>query len=195
MAIALKDIGDGTPYHWCDPALGNVHENNTTIYNVDNRDEYTDMDGYKWTWEAGGTTDNTVKANQQTTYPAFYAAGHYDPGVPVSGTLVGKKWYLAGVGEWATYIYQRLGFTKNINDAISNLSYGILLEEALTKVGGKILDTTGTEPGKGYLMSTQVKYGSDKPLTIDQRYYYKWRGFGRGYGGISRGRIRPFIKY
>lgn len=49
VAIALKDIGDGTLYHWCNPALGIAHENNTTIYIQNWHDEYADMDGYKWT--------------------------------------------------------------------------------------------------------------------------------------------------
>ena len=195
VAIALKDIGDGTLYQWCNPVLGPYGDNTTTY--IDNRhDEYTDMDGYKWTWEPAGTTDGTIKANQQTTYPAFYAAGHYNPGVAVSGTLVGKKWYLAGLGEWATYIYQGLGFTKNINDAIHTHSYGILLEEALTKVGGKVLDTTiPTEWYERYLMSTQIKNGSGKSVAISQQYYYKMDYFARGFTNGITGRIRPFIKY
>ena len=192
VAIALKDVGDGTLYHWCDPALGDIHGNNTTIYFENFQDEYTDMDGYKWTWEAAGTTDNTVKADQQTDYPAFYAAGHYDPGVAPSGTLVGKKWYLAGLGEWKTYIYQGLDFARNID---YGRGYGILLEEALTKVGGKILDTTGRDAAKTYLMSTQVKIRfSPKILAIGQQYVYK-EYFIRGYGTSLTGRIRPFIKY
>ena len=197
VALALKDIGDGTLYYWWDPDSRPIYEDNTTIYKENQHDEYTDMDGYKWTWEAAGSTDGTIKANQQTDYPAFYAAGHYYPGVAPSGTLVGKKWYLAGLGEWAIYIYLELGFTKYIVDATHGLSYGILLEEALTKVGGKILDTTGRERGKGYLMSTQVKTGgSSYSLTIEQRYYYKGGYFFRGYGvGNITGRIRPFIKY
>ena len=194
VAIALKDIGDGTLYRWCNPAWS-AHGNNTTIYIGNHHDEYADMDGYKWTWEAAGTTDGTIKANQQTDYPAFYAAGHYYPGVAESGTLVGKKWYLAGFGEWATYIYQGLGFTKNINDAIYSLSYGILLEEALTKVGGKVLDTTATELGKRYLMSTQTKTESNPtPITSDLQYGYKWSG-SSGSSNCMSGRIRPFIKY
>ena len=193
VAIALKDIGDGTLYTWCNPLLS-AHGNNTTIHMADNHVEYTDMDGYKWTWEPAGTTDGTIKANQQTTYPAFYAAGHYNPGVAPSGTLAGKKWYLAGSGEWVTYICQGLGFAKNY--AISNLSYGILLEEALTKVGGKVLETTDTEFGKGYLMSTQTQQtGAPNPSTIELLYYYKGDGFGISYARINSGRIRPFIKY
>ena len=193
VAIALNDMGGGSLYFWCHPHL--THANNTTIYIENGHDEYTDMDGYKWTWEPAGTTDGTIKANQQTTYSAFYVAGHYYPGVSVSGTLVGKKWYLAGLGEWATYIYQGLGFTKNINDAIHNYSYGRLLENALSNVAGKILDTT-TQGNKGYLISTQIKQiGVPDPLAIDQQYYYKGYAYSKSYGTSITGRIRPFIKY
>lgn len=196
VAIALKDVEDGTLYSWCNPPFGGAHENNMTVYIENYHDEYADMDGYKWTWEAAGSTGGTIKANQQTDYPAFYAVGHYNPGVSVSGTLVGKKWYLAGLGEWTTYIYQGLGFTKDINDVVSCRSYGILLEEALTKVGGKVLDTTNNRLGKRYLMSTQVyQIGVPQPLAIEQLYYYKGDNFGRGYGDVNTGRIRPFIKY
>ena len=194
VAIALKDIGDGTQYQWSTLAP-TVRGDNTTTYIENWHDEYADMDGYKWTWEPAGTTNGTIKANQQTDYPAFYAVGHYNPGVAVSGTLAGKKWYLAGFGEWATYIYQGLGFTKNINDAIYGHSYGILLDEALTKVGGKVLDTTNTW-GKRYLMSTQTKVGSEPtPFTKDRQYYYKGGGSSGGTTDNITGRIRPFIKY
>ena len=194
VAIALKDIGDGTLYPWS-TLYPPVRGDNTTIY-IEGSNEYEDMDGYKWTWEPAGTTDGTIKADQQTDYPAFYAVGHYNPGVTVSGTLVGKKWYLAGWGEWVTYISLGLGFAKNINDAIDNFSYGILLEEALTKVGGKVLDTTDEGLGKKYLMSTQILNGFDPtPNTCDRRYYYKGGGVSGAIPGNITGRIRPFIKY
>ena len=93
VAIALKNAGNDTQYEWFSSY---PYSNNTTVYSSVITG-CTDMEGYKWTWEASGTTDGTIKANQ-TLYPAFYAAGHYDPGVPVSGTLAGKKWYLAGGG-------------------------------------------------------------------------------------------------
>ena len=196
VAIALKDMEDGAIYRWYQSPSGTLDPQamNTTIYLEKDKEE--DMDGYKWTWEAAGTVNGTIKVNQQTLYPAFYAAGHYNPGVTVSGTLVGKKWYLAGIGEWATYIYQGLGFTKNINDVIFFLSYGILLEEALTKVGGKVLDTTATEWGKRYLMSTQIKIGSNPtPQAYERQYGYRWEGSGGSTNAETTGRIRPFIKY
>ena len=71
-----------------------------------------------------------------------------------------------------------------------------MLEEALTKVGGKVLDTTNKGRGKNYLMSTQVnQIAVPDPLAIDQQYYYKGYTYSKGYGANITGRIRPFIKY
>lgn len=61
-------------------------------------------DGYKFTWEAAGSADGTtIKANEQTRYPAFYNAAHYTPILPagevLTGSIVGKKWFLPSLGE------------------------------------------------------------------------------------------------
>ena len=61
-------------------------------------------DGYKFTWEASGSADGTtIKANEQTSYPAFYSAAHYTPTLPagktLTGSIVGKKWFLPSLGE------------------------------------------------------------------------------------------------
>ena len=196
VAIALKDVEDGAIYKWYQsPSVTlDIQAMNTTIYLDKDREE--DMDGYKWTWDAAGSGNGTIKANQQTLYPAFYAAGHYNPGVSVSGTLVGKKWYLAGGGEWVTYINQGLGFARDTEKKY-NVSYGILLKEALTRVGGKVLDVTATEWGKRYLRSTQYNSESDPtPNSWDQTYGYQGGySVGTTTGGGMTGRIRPFIKY
>ena len=183
VAIALKNVSDETEYSW---ASLFSHSDNTTLYSMVNKE--TDMDGYKWTWEAAGTTDGTIKATQQTKYPAFYEAGHYNPGVPISGTLVGKKWYLAGWGEWLTYVGKNLGFSRNSNTSMMPM-YGVLLDESFTKVGGTKL-TTGT---KYYIQSTQVKDYIPPVL-----YYYGIRFTSIEYGyydGSNTGLVRPFIKY
>ena len=61
-------------------------------------------DGYKFTWEASGSADGTtIKANEQTRFPAFYSAAHYTPTLPsgktLTGSIVGKKWFLPSLGE------------------------------------------------------------------------------------------------
>ena len=63
-----------------------------------------DMDGYKYTWEGAGSADGvTIKANS-LDYPAFYIAARYGTQlaanrITVSGSMVGRKWYLPAYGE------------------------------------------------------------------------------------------------
>ena len=176
VAIALKNVSD-TEYDWYTTY---PHADNTTSYSSELA-AYTDMDGYKWTWEAAGSTDGAIKANQQTLYPAFYEAGHYNPGVALSGTLVGKKWYLAGGGEWVTYIRKNLGFAE-ATDILT--FYGVMMDEAFTKVGGTKL----VRSDKSYLMSTQINamIWSVELMIVSGS---------SGYGTFSTGLVRPFIKY
>ena len=185
VAIALKDAGGGTKYEWFAP-LYSPHADNTTLYSSDETAK-TDMEGYKWTWEAAGTTDGTIKANQQTGFPAFYAAGHYDPDVTVSGTLVGKKWYLAGWGEWVKGI-RYLGFVKDNN---TSPIYGVLLNESFTKVGGTKIINGNID----FLVSTQTD-GGGTPRSMERSIHFKNNGGGAS--GSNSGMsaiVRPFIKY
>ena len=182
VAIALKNVSDETEYVW---ASGYTHANNTTVY-TSWEVGMTDMYGYKWTWEAAGSTDGTtVKANQ-TTFPAFYAAGHYDPGVTVSGTLVSKKWYLPGLGEWLTYGTKNLGFAKDLD-----YFYGVLVDEAFTKVGGTKLDSYEI----AYLVSSEFKVSSPYYPIEQCRFTFYHLGVRIWGGENAAGIIRPFIKY
>ena len=189
VAIALKNVSDVTNYNWHDPY--STHVRNTILYSSIDAG-LVDMEGYKWTWKAAGSIDNsTIKANQQTAYPAFYEAGHYNPGVPVSGTLVGKKWYLAGLGEWYTYGAKNLGFAEDTN---FSPFYGVLVDEAFTKVGGTKLTRNNNN---AYLISTEFKPSSPYSIRSEQyRIYFEYIG-GKGWGSSSDGYgiVRPFIKY
>lgn len=93
-AIALQ--GASWWGSWSDMYSGGPRYANTTLYNA--TDAANDMEGYKWTWEASGTTNGEIKANN-SDYNCFYAAAHYNPGVTVTGENVGK-WYLPALGEW-----------------------------------------------------------------------------------------------
>ena len=182
VAIALKNVSDETEYVW---ASGYTHANNTTVY-TSWEVGMTDMYGYKWTWKAAGSTDGTtVKANQ-TTFPAFYAAGHYDPGVTVSGMLVSKKWYLPGLGEWLTYGTKNLGFAEDLN-----YFYGVLVDEAFTKVGGTKLDSYEI----AYLVSSEFKVSSPYYPIEQCRFTFYHLGVSIWGGENAAGIIRPFIKY
>ena len=75
------------------------------------------------TWTSTYSTDGKVKANESTDYPAFYAAAHYSPGVPITGTNVGK-WFLPTLGEWNL-------LSKNLNLELVDLRLGSQLNTTL----------------------------------------------------------------
>lgn len=78
-----------------------VQSNSQTFSGYDNM--VTDMDGYKYTYEASGSSDNIAKSTVAVNggkYDAFYQAIHYDPGVALtfSGGKKGK-WFLPSFGQ------------------------------------------------------------------------------------------------
>ena len=75
-------------------------QSNTTMSNSLSNN-LADFNGEAYTYEATYSTDGIIKGQDATNYPAFYAAAHYDPGVPVAPHL--KKWFLPTAGEWNLY--------------------------------------------------------------------------------------------
>ena len=64
-------------------------------------------DGYKYTWEGAGSADGvTIKGNIDA-YEKFYAAAQYTPTLPagktLSGSIVGKKWFLPSLTDILMY--------------------------------------------------------------------------------------------
>ena len=80
----------------------------TTVARVNGWEQYAEAyqhdDGYKNTWEVSHD-GVTIKANEQTRYPAYYAAAHYGDelaaqGITLTGDIVGRKWFLPSAKEW-----------------------------------------------------------------------------------------------
>ena len=80
---------------------GSGQQRNTTVHNTwwnmpINTGTGAELNGYDLTWTGTGTTDGKKRAEEQTQYPAFYWAGHYQPGVATSNI---GKWYIPALGE------------------------------------------------------------------------------------------------
>lgn len=156
-------------------------------------------DGYKFTWEAAGSADGTtIKANEQTKYPAFYNAGHYVPTLPagkvLTGSIVGKKWFLPSAGEIAKLytgvrtvsgvyynpqsmgggMYSTTNYENNTYQYNPDAPWG-MLRMAFLQVGGETPDNilTSSTIGNSY-------------FTMSVTYLQKDNGGGS---------IRPFIHY
>ena len=108
-AAAISQVKGGTVEY----AMGT---SNTTLDNqfqptvarVNGWEQYAEAyqhdDGYKNTWEVSHD-GVTIKANEQTRYPAYYAAAHYGDelaaqGITLTGDIVGRKWFLPSAKEW-----------------------------------------------------------------------------------------------
>ena len=74
-----------------DNLVENVNPSPTSIIEA-----AADMNGYNWTYQPN--LQGVVRANEPTTYPAFYKAAHYNPGVPTASNI--GQWYLPSYGEW-----------------------------------------------------------------------------------------------
>ena len=84
--------------------------NNKNYHSVDDADLWTDELGEQWTWESSGSSNGDIKANNKEGYGAFYLAAHYNPGVTLTGDMVGKRWFFPAIGDWWAFLRE---FTAN----------------------------------------------------------------------------------
>ena len=75
-----------------------------------------DMNGENWTYNAN--LQGIVRSNQATTYPAFYQAARYTPGVATASSI--GRWYLPSYGELIKFVqvFQK-GFTPTATEPVS----------------------------------------------------------------------------
>ncbi|WP_315322595.1 hypothetical protein [Segatella oulorum] len=78
--------------------------NNKNYHSVNDADLWTDELGEQWTWESSGSSNGDIKANNKEGYGAFYLAAHYNPGVTLTGDMVGKRWFFPAIGDWWAFL-------------------------------------------------------------------------------------------
>ena len=138
LAVALNEINLGaTKAAWAATSGMQDNVNMFPGYDVSTYNNAINIDdGYENTW--GLSKDGvTIKGNEQTRYPAFYLAGHYNDklaadGIVVSGHMLGCKWFLPGFKDWM----QLMGVS-----AISTLAYptwqaNLGFRDWITQAGG-----------------------------------------------------------
>ena len=180
---------------------------NSSVVNVPSFTPWTGLgvfssdgaDGYKFTWEASGSADGTtIKANEQTSYPAFYSAAHYTPTLPagktLTGSIVGKKWFLPSLGE-VLRIYPAL---KDLDT-----SAGFYARD----MGGGIIDNTfwqlgmyspGNPSGMASMAFSQVNGVLPTGLMITSSQSDTGKPIMANFWieiGAFNGGVRPFIHY
>lgn len=133
LAAALKDANGGAKLNWYYKDVWPFYvQNNDRMFTLPAQAEnyVDDMNGYHYTWDASGSYDGiTIKANEQTKYPAFYYAAHYGSeldadlfakkGIHLTNGLENKRWHLPSMGEW-TYFFTALGLGDKTNYRFSD---------------------------------------------------------------------------
>ena len=139
MAIALNKAAGGAFMNWCTSTYWYTQTNTHSVADLIN-DTFGSQptSGIDETWNASYTTNNVtgekVKGNNPDFLP-FYAAAHYDPGVPYTGTPA-LQWYLPSCSDWTNIL--PLGFSvigASDADYRTYTCYGNLLNIAFTQVG------------------------------------------------------------
>ena len=168
-------------------------------------------DGYKYTWEGAGSADGvTIKGNIDG-YSHFYAAAQYSPTLPagktLSGSIVGKKWFLPSLTDVLMY---KGG--PAINNIKLNINYGgggsdgtlPLYDRPQIKTSGfslnyntfdlAFIQVGGKKQGRRAFYTSTLMYRtgsvSKDYIITDGGWVYNYDSFfGYSY------HIRPFIKY
>ena len=142
----------------------------TTVARVNGWEQYAEAyqhdDGYKNTWDVSHD-GVTIKANEQTRYPAYYAAAHYGDelaaqGITLTGDMVGRKWFLPSVKEWLDLfggITVLPGSGSGIGLGSSTFDYGA----AMTAAGGTFkqgwyVSATSSEIDAGHYLGFYANY-------------------------------------
>ena len=150
LAVALHYAQNATPIPWG----GDEDVSSTQTFEWD--DALNDFDGYGWTWDGSKTVGGYIKANEQTMFPAFYAAGHYDDeltakGINVTGSNV-SKWFLPSVGEYVSFCKKYLNHTPTFYGDIG------IPNDVLTKISKIFTDAGGDNLSNRFpscILSTQ----------------------------------------
>ena len=205
MAVALKDAGQrGTPgFGYYNVGIGG---DDGTINN---------MQGYDITYTTNycyypGPTPTVPPADiksepWETDGYAYYLAAHYNPGIQVTGSNVGK-WFLASSGQWTPLLvkYGELDKSKMPSDFnIPTYTYEVhpcLAENSTTPLNTAKLASAFTQAGGTFSMDDQYPVSG----TVNGG-YAGYIGFtptkvGWGYdifvrNGTGAGLVHPFVYF
>ena len=212
LAAALDVVMPNYTYSTTPPASNSgINDHYVTYPELRTDTDVPNDDGYKYTWEGAGSADGiTIKGNIDG-YSHFYAAAQYSPTLPagktLSGSIVGKKWFLPSLTDVLMYtggpainnIKLNINLmgggsdgTQPLYDSPQIITSGFSLNNntvdlAFIQVGGK------KQGRNAFYTSTLIhKTGSvgNYNIITDGGWVYNFDSF-FGYNDY----IRPFIKY
>lgn len=213
LAAALDVVMPNYTYSTTPPASNSGINDHYVEFPVLGTDtDVPNDDGYKYTWEGAGSADGvTIKGNIDG-YSYFYAAAQYSPTLPagetLSGSIVGKKWFLPSLTD--VLMYKGGPGVNNISLHINNWGGGQFGTFPL--YDRPMIQVSGTSPNKNTVDLAFIQVGGKKQ---ERRAFYTSTLLNRtDYAGkrliITEGGyvysfeptsyqdgiyLRPFIKY
>ena len=207
LAMALNDVDAGATYQWSSLMPG-AEDNNDDRFSTSlpNTVNYVSAGGefnskpyaYALTYEFFTTpSTNKVKGNS-TDYPAFYAAAHYTPSVPVTGANL-DHWVLPTVDEWGELLRH---YGKNFGNSLPAQyrfqSWTDQVDYSSSSIASLFTPVSGTVPSGTYWTSREYMNTSGGTP--------KYEGVAFTFGIVARvsiwnmdkvapAKVRPFIYY
>lgn len=179
VAMALHNANNGTKYSWGPNDKTNRYFNETYIHR--------EWSGYDLTWNPVFSHYGIVLGDTENT--TFYHAGHYDPGVVVTGTNI-SKWYLPAGQEYDYLVRLYWGGGSQMWPGYWTEAYGLLLDDAFKQVGG-----TETVSNTAYWTGQEIKQGH---IPYDKAAFIFMQPKGMYFSCTTKNDqllVRPFVKF
>ena len=181
IAMALKEANNGNLAPW-----GGPDETWINVPKYKWGSSYKHVSGYEITWDAAATYNNDIKATIPG-YSGFYHAAHYNPGVGVTGSNVGKWFLPCGMESYYTIVNLYFNNVSAPPSAYYNVpGYGCFLEKALTDVGGSYYPT-----GRTYMLASEEKTTEFQTYAIGRERFYHSAGI----KSLHPAYIRAFVRF
>ncbi|MEZ7710079.1 hypothetical protein [Prevotella pallens] len=198
FAIALNDAKyprTGAEGSWYLGSWSRSNFRNATDLNNINT-QTPKYDGYETTYEEyttlGNPSGGKVKA-ENPNFDAFYAAAHYSPGVTLTGSIAGAKWYLPSWGEWDD-AYRTFGFESIIGKKEKNeVWYSNDLQYQLVQI---LFLQAGGSPAAGFYWTADT-HGKAYTIMVRTKVTKKldWPQINDANRNDLWGATRAFIRY
>ena len=180
-------------YHWKN-VDDHIEENVSPAF-TNMAEAAADMNGENWTYNAN--LQGTVRSNQATTYPAFYQAARYTPGVATASSI--GRWYLPSYGELIKFVqvFQE-GFTPTATESVAP-HYDQMYTGFETKVRNAFTQASKPDIGSQFIISSTQIYGGTPSLGFRPTYINIWSGdqlyTGFCWNTMINSYIMPFVHF
>jgi len=156
VAIALKDVSSAIAW------TSNGSYTCKKWYHNKINEAIDAYDGEEQTYE-GSTTwtpRNSIKADLPD-FTAFFQTSRYNPGVTLTGSLVNKRWFLGGLGEWSLATKAMGANSLKDRNVKTDYPYESGLKYQLIRI---LFQQAGGSPIDGYYWTADCS--DDKPFTV-----------------------------